>query len=176
MRAISCRLHDVLYRPGEVILTLEYLDCNLRELLRNTGALSLILVKSFTHQMLQGLAYAKAKRCMHRDLKPANVLVLPRQGIVKIADFGLGRAHDFGGGRYTRQVRRVVSAAVPRCFVFRLCSPHSLDTVDFVPHLRRVFAGEAEPTPGNGLHAGATGPDVSLGTASGFGARDTLRL
>lgn len=93
----------MLYRPTEVILSLEFLDCNLRELLRNTGALSVVLVKSFTHQILQGLAYARAKRCMHRDLKPANILVLPRQGIVKIADFGLARAHDFDGGKYTRQ-------------------------------------------------------------------------
>lgn len=95
----------MLYHPNEVILTLEYMDCNLRELLRNSGPLSLVLVKSFTHQILQGVAYAKTKRCVHRDLKPANVLVMPRQGIVKLADYGLGRAHDFSGGRYTRQVR-----------------------------------------------------------------------
>jgi negative regulator of the PHO system len=101
---IHCRLHDVLYHPNEVILTLEYMDCNLRELLKNSGPLSLVLVKSFTHQILQGVAYAKTKRCVHRDLKPANVLVMPRQGIVKLADYGLGRAHDFSGGRYTRQV------------------------------------------------------------------------
>lgn len=104
---IRCRLHDVLYHPNEVILTLEYMDCNLRELLRNSGPLSLVLVKSFTHQILQGVAYAKTKRCVHRDLKPANVLVMPRQGIVKLADYGLGRAHDFSGGRYTRQVHTV---------------------------------------------------------------------
>jgi serine/threonine protein kinase len=101
----ACRLYDVLYRPTEVVLALEFLDCNLRELLRNTGPLSVVLAKSFTHQILQGLAYAKAKRCLHRDLKPANILVLPRQGVVKIADFGLGRAHDFDGGKYTRQVQ-----------------------------------------------------------------------
>jgi serine/threonine protein kinase len=100
-----CRLYDVLYRPTEVILTLEFLDCNLRELLRNTGPLSIVFAKSFTHQILQGIAYLKSKRCIHRDLKPANILVLPRQGIVKIADFGLGRSHDLSGGRYTRQVR-----------------------------------------------------------------------
>ena len=101
-----------MYHPNEVILTLEYMDCNLRELLRNSGPLSLVLVKSFTHQILQGVAYAKTKRCVHRDLKPANVLVMPRQGIVKLADYGLGRAHDFSGGRYTRQVRMPVS---PEC-------------------------------------------------------------
>lgn len=99
-----CRLHDVLYRETEVVLTLEYMDCNLRELLRNSGPLNIVLVKSFTHQILQGVAYAKAKRCVHRDLKPANILVAPRQGIVKLADYGLGRAYDFNGGKYTRQV------------------------------------------------------------------------
>eukprot|EP00892_Ulva_mutabilis_P004557 jgi/Ulvmu1/2473/UM136_0025.1 len=98
------RLHDVLYRETEVVLTLEYMDCNLRELLRNSGPLNIVLVKSFTHQILQGVAYAKAKRCVHRDLKPANILVAPRYGIVKLADYGLGRAYDFSGGKYTRQV------------------------------------------------------------------------
>jgi serine/threonine protein kinase len=102
--AFACRMYDVLYRPTEVILVLEFLDCNLRELLRGAGPLSVVLAKSFTHQILQGLAYAKSKRCIHRDLKPANILVLPTRGIVKIADFGLSRSHDFAGGRYSRQV------------------------------------------------------------------------
>ena len=97
-------MYDVLYRPTEIILVLEYLDCNLREILRAAGRMSIVLAKSFTHQILQGLAYAKTKRCIHRDLKPANILVLARQGIVKIADFGLSRSHNVGGGKYTRQV------------------------------------------------------------------------
>ena len=100
----ACSLYDVLHLPTKVILALEFLDCNLRELVRDTGGLSITFAKSFTHQILQGLAYLKAKRCIHRDLKPANILVLPRQGVVKIADFGLGRSHDLSGGRYTREV------------------------------------------------------------------------
>jgi negative regulator of the PHO system len=106
-----------------VILTLEYMECNLRELLRNSGPLSLVLVKSFTHQILQGVAYAKSKRCVHRDLKPANVLVMSRQGVVKLADYGLGRAFDLSGGRYTRQASLPFDTGACANFL-HLCQPY----------------------------------------------------
>lgn len=98
------RLYDVLHRESDVVLTLEFLDCSLREVIQEHGPLPLHVVKSYCHQMLQGLAYAKRKRIMHRDLKPANILVIPQKGVVKIADFGLARVHNLKGERYTRQV------------------------------------------------------------------------
>ena len=64
----------MLYREEDVVLTLEYLDCNLREVIASQlNPLPLHFVKSYTHQLLQALAYAKRKRVLHRDLKPANV-------------------------------------------------------------------------------------------------------
>ena len=102
---LTRRLLDVLYREDEVVLALEYLDCNLREVIASQSEpLPIHFVKSYTHQLLQGLAYAKSKRVMHRDLKPANILVNPRQGVVKIADFGLSRMHTPPGERFTQQV------------------------------------------------------------------------
>lgn len=44
-------------------------------------------------QLLEGLAHLAAKDIMHRDLKPAN-LMLNKQGILKIIDFGWARKLD----------------------------------------------------------------------------------
>lgn len=147
--AFACRMYDVLYRPTEVILVLEFLDCNLRQLLRGAGPLSVVLTKSFTHQILQGLAYAKSKRCIHRDLKPANILVLPRQGIVKIADFGLSRSHDFAGGRYTRQV---MSFPFSRCRISNVASSTAMHAY---AHLRAVHRVSMCPSRRQADYAGA---------------------
>ncbi|MGA2501634.1 MAG: serine/threonine-protein kinase [Tepidisphaeraceae bacterium] len=56
-------------------------------------------------QILQGLAYAHAHGVVHRDIKPENVLVHERakkeglgaEGVVKVTDFGLGKAANLAG-------------------------------------------------------------------------------
>lgn len=47
-------------------------------------------LKSLMAQLLKGLAYIHNRGILHRDLKSSNIL-LNKQGVLKIADFGLAR-------------------------------------------------------------------------------------
>lgn len=72
-------------------LILEYVDGrSLRDLLTEKTRLDVDTAADFLRQILSGLESAHAAGIVHRDVKPANILI-SRDGVVKIADFGLGR-------------------------------------------------------------------------------------
>ena len=102
-------LKDVIYEDETLHLVFEYLEYDIKKYMKekqktngNQG-LSLEEVKSFTYQILHGLAYCHAHRVMHRDLKPQNLLV-SSDGIIKLADFGLARAFSLPVKTYTHEV------------------------------------------------------------------------
>ncbi len=54
-------------------------------------------------QILEGILYCHRRRVLHRDLKPQNLLI-DKNGIIKIADFGLGRVFGVPVRVYTHEV------------------------------------------------------------------------
>ena len=57
----------------------------------NGGPLSPQLVKSYLYQICLAIKYCHSRRILHRDLKPQNLLI-DKNGVIKLGDFGLARA------------------------------------------------------------------------------------
>jgi cyclin-dependent kinase 1 len=57
-------------------------------------------------KILEGILYCHKRRVLHRDLKPQNLLI-DKNGIIKIADFGLGRVFGVPVRVYTHEVSSI---------------------------------------------------------------------
>jgi len=85
-------LRNVVQESGRLYLIFEFLDCDLKRYIDKTsGPVPMETAKSFTYQLVRGLAFCHSRGVMHRDLKPQNLLVTT-DGRLKLADFGLARA------------------------------------------------------------------------------------
>jgi len=54
-------------------------------------------------QITRAILFCHQRRVLHRDLKPQNLLI-DKNGIIKVADFGLGRAFGVPVRVYTHEV------------------------------------------------------------------------
>ncbi|MFD7731242.1 Stk1 family PASTA domain-containing Ser/Thr kinase [Kitasatospora phosalacinea] len=77
--------------PRAVFMAMEYVPGrNLRDVLRDRGALSVRAALDVLEPVLAALGAAHRAGLVHRDVKPENVLITDN-GMVKVADFGLVR-------------------------------------------------------------------------------------
>ena len=89
--------------------TMELIEgVDLVELLRSRGGrLPEAEVVALLTQVASGLDYAHSRNVIHRDIKPANVLI-NKDSIAKIVDFGIARAGDVVGGARLTQMGMIV--------------------------------------------------------------------
>lgn len=55
------------------------------------------------YQLLTGIGNCHSKKILHRDIKPQNILI-DKNYVIKLADFGLARAHGIPMKNYTHEV------------------------------------------------------------------------
>ncbi|KAG5591777.1 hypothetical protein H5410_042291 [Solanum commersonii] len=85
------KLKEVIRENDILYFVLEYMECNLYNLMENRPHLFLeSQVRNWCFQIFQGLASIHQLGYFHRDLKPENLLV-SKDHTIKIADFGFAR-------------------------------------------------------------------------------------
>lgn len=95
------QIREFLIDQGKFYIVMEFIEGetladHLRQLRRPMLASEAIEI---FRQALEGLGFAHAQGVIHRDIKPSNIM-LTRQGVAKLTDFGIARA--LGSAKLTR--------------------------------------------------------------------------
>ncbi|XP_055684468.1 cyclin-dependent kinase 1 [Lutzomyia longipalpis] len=99
-------LQDVLMEENRLYLIFEFLSMDLKKYMDSLPDNKMLddeLVKSYLHQITRAILFCHRRRVLHRDLKPQNLLI-NKDGLIKIADFGLGRCVGVPVRLYTHEI------------------------------------------------------------------------
>jgi eukaryotic-like serine/threonine-protein kinase len=84
-------IYDIGKSERVAYMAMEFLEGEeLRSALASGQPLPLAQALDVIIQVAEGLAYAHERHVVHRDIKPANIMIV-RDGLVKITDFGIAR-------------------------------------------------------------------------------------
>ncbi len=90
-------IYDVGQDGDRHYIVMEYVDGeDLKSLIRRVGRLSVDQAVDIAIQMAAGVGHAHRMGIIHCDIKPQNVLIT-RDGVVKVTDFGIARALSESG-------------------------------------------------------------------------------
>ncbi|KAI9575892.1 cyclin-dependent kinase 1 [Glossina fuscipes] len=99
-------LEDVLMEENRLYLIFEFLSMDLKKYmdsLPSEKSMDSELVRSYLYQITSAILFCHRRRVLHRDLKPQNLLI-DKNGIIKVADFGLGRSFGIPVRIYTHEI------------------------------------------------------------------------
>lgn len=99
-------LLEVIMEEPRLYLIFEYLCMDLKKYIDKIESGKYMdpkLVKSYLFQINEAILFCHQRRVIHRDLKPQNLLI-SRDGLIKVADFGLGRTFGIPVRIYTHEV------------------------------------------------------------------------
>ena len=99
------KLYEVLHSPKKLTLVFEYVEQDLKKILDTAKGkgLDIKFTKHLLYQLLRGVDHIHKYKVLHRDLKPQNLLI-NKDNILKIADFGLARGYGIPVKNYTHEV------------------------------------------------------------------------
>lgn len=91
-------VYDVVVSGDTEYIVMEYVDgVNLKQYLKKKGRLPWREVLGLSIQIARALSHAHSRGIIHLDIKPQNIM-LPRDGTVKIADFGIAQMEEAAEG------------------------------------------------------------------------------
>jgi serine/threonine protein kinase len=88
-------IHFIGRAQGRLFFAMEWIDGETLDSLARRGRVPVGRILDIGRQVAAGLAAAHRAGIIHRDIKPANIM-LTREGVAKILDFGVARSLAFG--------------------------------------------------------------------------------
>jgi eukaryotic-like serine/threonine-protein kinase len=93
------RVVDVTMNSTHAYIVMEYIaGPDLSAMLRQKGLLPAKMVMRIVGHVAAALRAGLSQQLVHRDIKPSNIL-LTREGVTKLVDFGLARSHEASADR-----------------------------------------------------------------------------
>jgi serine/threonine protein kinase len=118
---------DAFFHNDRICIAMEFCDAgSYEDVIRRTDGAGVPLAPlgALTLQLLRGLQYLHREvKQVHRDLKPANVMIT-RQGLAKLSDFGISKQLEESNGVAITQVRMGRPCRQPRTYALPCLPRH----------------------------------------------------